>query len=160
MLGRGVPRRSGEALETISTTAVAPPPAEELFAHVLRELGLQARAFRFEVAPNPCVGAAVLSGDHVIARGFHEVWGAEHAEIRALAAARATGTTPSRWDALLVTLEPCSSSGKTPPCVEAVLASVAAREVSDKKMHYFFLHLAMRTFDSLAGTGISRSRPR
>jgi len=130
MLGRGVLRRPEEALETITTTAaVAPPPAEDLFAHLLRDLGLQARAFRFEVAPNPCVGAAVLSGGRVIARGFHEVWGAEHAEIRALAAARESGIPPSRWDELVVTLEPCSSRGKTPPCVEAVLASGIRRVI-------------------------------
>jgi diaminohydroxyphosphoribosylaminopyrimidine deaminase/5-amino-6-(5-phosphoribosylamino)uracil reductase len=90
---------------------------------VLRELGQQARNFRFEVAPNPCVGAAVFSGDRALARAFHEVWGEAHAEVRALEAARASGVPPSRWDALIVTLEPCSSHDKTPPCVEAILAS-------------------------------------
>jgi diaminohydroxyphosphoribosylaminopyrimidine deaminase/5-amino-6-(5-phosphoribosylamino)uracil reductase len=95
----------------------------------LAELGSQAKAYRFDVAPNPCVGAAVLAGDRLIARGFHEVWGREHAEINALAAARASGVPPSRWDALLVTLEPCSSRGKTPPCVEDILASGIRRVV-------------------------------
>jgi diaminohydroxyphosphoribosylaminopyrimidine deaminase/5-amino-6-(5-phosphoribosylamino)uracil reductase len=95
----------------------------------LRELGLRAPAHRFEVAPNPCVGAAVLSGDRVIARGFHEVYGGDHAEIRALAAARESGVPASRWDALIVTLEPCSSHGKTPPCVEAILASGIRRVI-------------------------------
>jgi diaminohydroxyphosphoribosylaminopyrimidine deaminase/5-amino-6-(5-phosphoribosylamino)uracil reductase len=96
---------------------------------VLRELGLRASAYRFDVAPNPCVGAAVLSGDRVIARGFHEVYGGDHAEIRALSAARESGVPASRWDALIVTLEPCSSHGKTPPCVEAILASGIRRVI-------------------------------
>ena len=37
----------------------------------LRELALEARAHRFEVAPNPCVGAGILSGGRLVARGFH-----------------------------------------------------------------------------------------
>jgi diaminohydroxyphosphoribosylaminopyrimidine deaminase/5-amino-6-(5-phosphoribosylamino)uracil reductase len=102
---------------------------EESGISLLRELGEQARRFRFEVAPNPCVGAAVLSGDRVIARGFHEAWGEDHAETRALSAARESGVPASRWDALLVTLEPCSTRGKTPPCVEAILASGIPRVI-------------------------------
>ena len=103
--------------------------SEERCTAILRELGEQAKRFRFEVAPNPCVGAAVLSGDKVIARGFHEAWGESHAEIRALEAAKESGVPASRWDALLVTLEPCSTRGKTPPCVEAVLASGIPRVI-------------------------------
>lgn len=113
-------------------TAIRPAPSlftEERCTSLLRELGEHARRFRFEVAPNPCVGAAVLSADRVIARGFHEVWGEDHAEIRALAAARESGVPASRWDALLITLEPCSTRGKTPPCVEAVLASGIPRVI-------------------------------
>ena len=51
---------------------------------LLQELGESARAFRFEVAPNPCVGAAVLAGTQVVSRGFHQAWGGPHAEIDAL----------------------------------------------------------------------------
>jgi diaminohydroxyphosphoribosylaminopyrimidine deaminase/5-amino-6-(5-phosphoribosylamino)uracil reductase len=109
---------------------------------LLAELGREAQRFRFEVAPNPCVGAAVLAEGEVVARGFHEVWGEAHAEVRALDAAEraagpagavgsgavghgapGTGTGRGPWDALVVTLEPCSSHGKTPPCVERIVAS-------------------------------------
>ncbi len=90
---------------------------------LLHELGLAARAWRFSVAPNPCVGAAVLAGSKVVARGFHEGWGESHAEIRALAAADSSGVPRQEWDALVVTLEPCSSYGKTPPCIDAIRAS-------------------------------------
>jgi diaminohydroxyphosphoribosylaminopyrimidine deaminase/5-amino-6-(5-phosphoribosylamino)uracil reductase len=125
----GIPTGSGALLDTTAIRPPAPTFSEELCTLVLRELGLNAPAHRFDVAPNPCVGAAVLSGDRVIARGFHEVYGGDHAEIRALAAARESGVPASRWDALIVTLEPCSSHGKTPPCVEAILASGIRRVI-------------------------------
>ena len=90
---------------------------------LLRDLGEQAYAHRFDIAPNPCVGAAILSAGRVIARGYHEVWGGAHAEVNAFEAAEASGVPQASWDTLVVTLEPCSSHGKTPPCVERVLAS-------------------------------------
>ena len=52
---------------------------------LLSELREQARAFRFEVAPNPTVGAAVFAGTRELGRGFHPYWGGPHAEINALA---------------------------------------------------------------------------
>ena len=95
----------------------------ELIGGLLRELAEGARRARFEVAPNPCVGAAVLAGGQVIGRGFHEVWGGPHAEVAAIAAADQSGVPRSDWDLMVVTLEPCSSRGKTGPCVDAVLAT-------------------------------------
>jgi diaminohydroxyphosphoribosylaminopyrimidine deaminase/5-amino-6-(5-phosphoribosylamino)uracil reductase len=109
------------------TTSMARSNAQTLDTARLREIlaGLahDATRFRFDVAPNPCVGAAVVSGTEVIARGFHQVWGEAHAETAALLEARATGVPQANWDALVVTLEPCSTQGKTPPCVEAVIQS-------------------------------------
>jgi diaminohydroxyphosphoribosylaminopyrimidine deaminase/5-amino-6-(5-phosphoribosylamino)uracil reductase len=96
---------------------------ETFLRALLAELGREARAWRFEVAPNPCVGAAVLAGERVVARGYHRAWGGPHAEIEALDAARASAVPPEHWDTLVVTLEPCSSRGKTPACTEALLAS-------------------------------------
>ncbi len=96
---------------------------------LLDELGRSAPAFRFEVAPNPCVGASVLSDGVEIGRGYHRVWGGPHAELEALEAARASGVPRERWDTLVVTLEPCSSEGKTPPCTEAILAAPIRRVV-------------------------------
>ena len=98
--------------ETLDTAAVRA---------LLRELGEASRRHRFEIAPNPCVGAAVLAGTRVVARGYHEVWGQAHAEVNALAAAAASSVPSERWDTLVVTLEPCSTSGKTGPCVQAIL---------------------------------------
>ena len=116
-------RSYDRAVKTLpGMSRVAQIPDEALLRKLLAELGQAARAFRFDVAPNPCVGAAVLSGREVVARGYHEIWGKEHAEARALAAAeRVQGHGP--LDTLVVTLEPCSSTGKTPPCVERILAA-------------------------------------
>jgi diaminohydroxyphosphoribosylaminopyrimidine deaminase/5-amino-6-(5-phosphoribosylamino)uracil reductase len=110
-------------LDTVTTQPAGSLLTEELCARWLVELGQEAKRFRFEVAPNPCVGAAVVARDRIIGRGFHEVYGEAHAEIRALAAARESGIPATEWDAMLVTLEPCSTFAKTPPCVEAILES-------------------------------------
>jgi len=97
--------------------------SEPLLRRLLQELGDQASVHRFEVAPNPCVGAAILAGGEIVGRGFHQVWGGPHAEREALAAAALSGIPASEWDTLVVTLEPCSSTGKTRPCVQAILDS-------------------------------------
>lgn len=100
-----------------------------LARNILRELAEAAQAFRFEVAPNPCVGAAVMSGSRVVARGFHEAWGGPHAEVHALRAAAESDVPQEEWDTLLVTLEPCSSEGKTPACVNAIKESGIGRVI-------------------------------
>ena len=101
--------------------ATAPTLDETFLTQLLAELGREAACHRFEVAPNPCVGAAVLAGSQVVARGFHQVWGGPHAEVAALDAAERSHVPPSEWDTLVVTLEPCSTHGKTPPCTERIL---------------------------------------
>lgn len=72
------------------------------------------------VEPNPMVGAVLLDDrQQLIAEGWHERFGAAHAEAAALkrAGPRARGAT------LFVTLEPCCHQGKTPPCTEAIIAA-------------------------------------
>ena len=96
---------------------------------LLAELGREARERRFDVAPNPAVGAAVLSGTRVVARGAHEVFGGAHAEVVALERAALSGVPASEWDTLVCTLEPCSSHGRTGPCTERILASGIRRVV-------------------------------
>ncbi|MDX1385797.1 MAG: bifunctional diaminohydroxyphosphoribosylaminopyrimidine deaminase/5-amino-6-(5-phosphoribosylamino)uracil reductase RibD, partial [Thermoanaerobaculia bacterium] len=90
-----------------------------------RALGLAARG-RYTAAPNPMVGAVVLDRrGRVVGEGFHRAPGGPHAEVAALAA-----SGPARGGTLVVTLEPCSHHGRTPPCVEAVLASGVSRVVA------------------------------
>ncbi len=71
------------------------------------------------VSPNPMVGALVVRGRRVVGAGYHRAFGAAHAEVNAL---RRAGSAARGAD-LYVTLEPCSHYGKTPPCVDQVIAS-------------------------------------
>lgn len=74
---------------------------------------------------NPMVGAVVVKDGEVIASAYHQRLGEPHAECLAFAAAgdRARGAT------LYVSLEPCAHQGRTPPCVEGILAAGIARVV-------------------------------
>lgn len=77
-------------------------------------------------SPNPVVGAVVLDATgQVVGEGWHQRAGGPHAELVALDAAgpRARGGT------VVVTLEPCSHTGRTPPCTETLLAAGVARLV-------------------------------
>ena len=75
--------------------------------------------------PNPRVGAVILRNGEIVGRGFHARAGEAHAEVRALdeAGKRARGAT------LVVTLEPCAHQGRTPPCLQPILASGIRRAV-------------------------------
>lgn len=101
------------------------PPSSEPERRLRQALGLAARG-RFGVSPNPRVGALVVRDGEVVGSAWHRRAGEPHAEALALAAAgeRARGAT------LYVTLEPCVHTGRTPPCVDAVLAAGVARVVA------------------------------
>jgi len=87
-----------------------------------------ARRSRGRSFPNPPVGAAVVRGDRVLARGSTRPVGGDHAEVVALAAAlRQHGARAVRGATLAVTLEPCSHTGRTPPCTDAVIAAGIGR---------------------------------
>ncbi len=81
-------------------------------------------------SPNPPVGAVVVRDGEVIGRGWHERAGEPHAERHALGdAGRRHGPDAIRGATLYVTLEPCSTHGRTPPCTDAILGSGLARVV-------------------------------
>ena len=80
-----------------------------------------------QTSPNPAVGAIVVRGGRIIARGFHRRAGLPHAEIEALRALKKADL--ARRATLYVTLEPCSTHGRTPPCVEAIIAAGFRRVV-------------------------------
>ena len=87
-------------------------------------LTLAARG-RGQTSPNPMVGAVVVDGAQVVGRGFHARVGGPHAEVTAL---REAGD--HAHDATLyVTLEPCCTTGRTPPCTDAVIEAGLARVV-------------------------------
>ncbi len=75
------------------------------------------------VSPNPMVGAVIVKNGRIIGEGYHEKYGQAHAERNALAACT---ESPEGAD-LYVTLEPCTHTGKTPPCTEAILQAGIAR---------------------------------
>ena len=89
-----------------------------------------ARRGQGRTAPNPMVGAVVVSGDRVVGQGYHRQAGGPHAEVAAL---RAAGTR-ARSSTMFVTLEPCNHHGRTPPCCDALIQArlrhvvVAARD--------------------------------
>jgi len=76
--------------------------------------------------PNPMVGAIVVAGDRAIGQAFHTYDGMKHAEVLALeeAGGRARGAT------LYTNLEPCSHTGRTGPCAEAIVAAGISRVVA------------------------------
>ncbi|WP_226995308.1 bifunctional diaminohydroxyphosphoribosylaminopyrimidine deaminase/5-amino-6-(5-phosphoribosylamino)uracil reductase RibD [Candidatus Symbiothrix dinenymphae] len=72
------------------------------------------------VAPNPMVGAVVVSGGRIIGEGYHRRFGEAHAEVNAINAVRQPELL--RKSMLYVNLEPCAHYGKTPPCAELIIA--------------------------------------
>lgn len=72
-----------------------------------------------KTSPNPMVGAVLVKGSRIAGTGWHQRCGGEHAEIAALKKAGAQ----ARGAKLYVTLEPCGHFGRTPPCVDRIIAS-------------------------------------
>src|SRR5687768_10358750 len=75
-----------------------------------------------DTSPNPMVGAVLVRAGKVIGKGYHHAAGLPHAEIEALNDAQRRGEKVKGAD-LYVTLEPCSSYGRTPPCTDAIIAA-------------------------------------
>src|SRR4051812_33471736 len=73
-------------------------------------------------SPNPMVGAVLIKNGQRIGQGWHRRAGLPHAEIEAVRNARRRGRDP-KGATLYVTLEPCCSHGRTPPCTDAIIAA-------------------------------------
>lgn len=84
----------------------------------------QARKGFYSAHPNPRVGCVIVRDDSMLGAGWHEFTGGPHAEVNAIAAAG-----DSAGADFYVTLEPCSHHGRTPPCVDAVIAAEPARVI-------------------------------
>ena len=75
------------------------------------------------VAPNPMVGALVVAEGRIIGEGWHQEFGAAHAEVNALNNVKPENVHLLSEATLFVTLEPCNHFGKTPPCTEKIINS-------------------------------------
>jgi diaminohydroxyphosphoribosylaminopyrimidine deaminase/5-amino-6-(5-phosphoribosylamino)uracil reductase len=86
----------------------------------------EARRGAGRTSPNPAVGAVIVSArGKLLASGWHRAAGCPHAEIEAIR--RLARPSLARGATLFVTLEPCSTHGRTPPCVDAIIAAGFAR---------------------------------
>jgi diaminohydroxyphosphoribosylaminopyrimidine deaminase / 5-amino-6-(5-phosphoribosylamino)uracil reductase len=81
-------------------------------------------------SPNPAVGAVIVRDNEVIGRGFYTAAGIKHAEVLAIEDAIERAPSLLKGSTMYVTLEPHSHQGRTPPCVDAILAAGIAKVVS------------------------------
>lgn len=106
-----------------------------------------AAAVRTATAPNPWVGAVLITEHGSVFDGATEPPGGRHAEIVALDATRAGGHT-TEGATVVVTLEPCNHTGRTPPCTEALITAGVSRVIIG----------LVDPDPQVAGTGIQRLR--
>jgi diaminohydroxyphosphoribosylaminopyrimidine deaminase/5-amino-6-(5-phosphoribosylamino)uracil reductase len=114
-------------------------------AHWMRqalELAVQGEG---KVEPNPMVGCVIVRDGRCIAHGWHRTFGGPHAEVEAV---RECDPRQLEGATFYVTLEPCAHHGKTPPCVDLLIASRPARVVIGTQ----------DPFPSVRGKGIERLR--
>jgi diaminohydroxyphosphoribosylaminopyrimidine deaminase/5-amino-6-(5-phosphoribosylamino)uracil reductase len=95
------------------------------YGYMARALSLARRGL-YTTTPNPRVGCVIVKGGRVVGEGWHERAGEAHAEIVALSRAGEA----ARGATVYVSLEPCAHYGRTPPCVEALLAARPAKVVA------------------------------
>lgn len=72
-----------------------------------------------KVYPNPKVGCVIARGDEIIGRGYHQKFGSPHAEEIAIKSASKSLHNAS----IYITLEPCSHTGKRPPCIDLIIGN-------------------------------------
>ena len=81
------------------------------------------------VEPNPMVGCIVVAQNEIIVKGYHESFGGPHAEVNAIASVDQSNSHRVNGATAYVTLEPCSHTGKTGPCTEALIHAGISRVV-------------------------------
>ncbi|MBJ7284967.1 MAG: bifunctional diaminohydroxyphosphoribosylaminopyrimidine deaminase/5-amino-6-(5-phosphoribosylamino)uracil reductase RibD [Akkermansiaceae bacterium] len=86
----------------------------------------EARNGMGRTAPNPPVGAVIVKDGILLGKGWHRAAGMPHAEREALADA---GQKDLRGATLYITLEPCSTQGRTPPCTQGIIDAGIGRVV-------------------------------
>ena len=94
--------------------------------------------------PNPIVGCVIVHKDSIIGQGYHQHYGAHHAEVNAIASVE--NKELLKQSTLYVSLEPCAHFGKTPPCADLIVKSKIPRVVIG----------SLDTFSEVNGKGIQR----
>lgn len=126
----------------------SPDPPDTRFLRLALRLARRAQGF---TSPNPLVGAVLVKRGRIIGRGWHHRAGDPHAEIEALRDAARRGQS-AKGATLYVTLEPCCTHGRTPPCTDALIAAGLRRVVAaatDPNPHH-----AGRGFELLRRAGV------
>ena len=99
-----------------------------------------------EAAPNPMVGAVIVHNDRIIGEGYHIRCGESHAEVNAIKSVK--NKEFLKESTIYVSLEPCSHTGKTPPCADLIIANNIPNVVIG----------CQDPFSKVAGNGIKRLR--
>jgi diaminohydroxyphosphoribosylaminopyrimidine deaminase/5-amino-6-(5-phosphoribosylamino)uracil reductase len=111
-------------MEAISNLPLGPANLDQRFMRLALR---QARKGLGKTSPNPAVGTVLVRDGVILSTGWHHRAGGPHAEIEALSSLpnqeSAAGAT------LYVTLEPCSTTGRTPPCTDAIITAKIGRVV-------------------------------
>jgi diaminohydroxyphosphoribosylaminopyrimidine deaminase/5-amino-6-(5-phosphoribosylamino)uracil reductase len=84
------------------------------------------------VSPNPLVGCVIVKNGKVAAEGYHKQFGSDHAEVNAINSAIAKKIS-LKGSVLYVNLEPCSHTGKTPPCTEKIIQNKISKVIIGTK---------------------------
>ncbi|WP_249417713.1 bifunctional diaminohydroxyphosphoribosylaminopyrimidine deaminase/5-amino-6-(5-phosphoribosylamino)uracil reductase RibD [Pusillimonas minor] len=103
-------------------------PATDADTHWMRQAIALSAGVLFLTNPNPRVGCVIVKDGQVVASGATQAVGGPHAEVMALRQAQERGVDVA-GSTVYVTLEPCSHFGRTPPCVDALVAARPARVV-------------------------------
>src|SRR6058998_1943619 len=85
---------------------------------IMRAALVEAKKALGQTSPNPAVGAVLVIDNRIVAKGHHREAGCDHAEIECL---RDFGARVPARATLYVTLEPCSTAGRTAPCTDAII---------------------------------------
>lgn len=97
-------------------------------------------------APNPMVGAVLVYSNRIIGEGYHQKYGAAHAEVNCINSVKAQDKQLIASATLYVTLEPCSHYGKTPPCTDLIIKNSIPKVVIGSK----------DSFPKVFGSGIKK----
>lgn len=79
------------------------------------------------VSPNPLVGCVIVCDDKIIGEGWHQLYGGAHAEVNAIHSVQDKNLL--KQSTIYVNLEPCSHTGKTPPCADLLIQSAVKKVV-------------------------------